>query len=87
MHITRVRGKKRSASSRLSPNRVIAKDVKSCTYCYYVRCTTLLVRVGGMPWPKIDANQYHIQFEFPDKGRAIKELVVCNDCIYCLLTC
>ncbi len=23
----------------LNPNRVIAKEVKSCTHCYYVRCT------------------------------------------------
>ena len=28
-------------------NRVIAKDVKSCTYCCYVKCATLIVRVGG----------------------------------------
>ena len=27
----------------LGPNRVIAKDVKSCTYCCYVRCATLIV--------------------------------------------
>ncbi len=25
------------------PNDVIAKDVKSCTYCYYVICATLIV--------------------------------------------
>ena len=31
----------------LSPNRVIAKDVKSCTYCCYIRCVTLIVCVGG----------------------------------------
>ncbi len=28
-------------------NRVIAKDVKSCTYCCYVRYAILIVRVGG----------------------------------------
>ena len=28
---------------------VVAKDVKSITYCCYVRCTILLVKVGGMP--------------------------------------
>ena len=33
--------------STLGPNRVRAKDVKSCTYCCYVRCTTLIVWVGG----------------------------------------
>ena len=31
---------------KLSPNRVIAKAVKSCTYyCCYVRCKSLMVRV------------------------------------------
>ncbi len=29
--------------SMLGPNRVLAKDVKSCTYCCYVRCATLIV--------------------------------------------
>ena len=29
-----------------------------------------------MPWPKTGANQYHAQFGLPDKGRAIKGLVV-----------
>ncbi len=29
--------------SMLGPNRVIAKDVKNCTYCCYVRCATLIV--------------------------------------------
>ena len=28
-------------------NQVITKDVKSCTYCCYVKCATLIVRVGG----------------------------------------
>ena len=27
----------------LGLNRVIAKDVKICTYCCYVRCVTLIV--------------------------------------------
>ena len=31
-----------------------------------------------MPWPKTGATQYHAQLELPDKGRAIKGLVVCN---------
>ncbi len=31
-----------------------------------------------MPWPKKGATQYHAQLGLPDKGRAIKELVVCN---------
>ena len=32
-----------------------------------------------MPWPQTGASQYHAQLGLPDKGRAIKELVVCND--------
>ena len=32
-----------------------------------------------MPWPPTDATQYHAQLGLPDKGRAIKVLVVCND--------
>ena len=30
-----------------------------------------------MPQPKTGATQYHSQLELPDKGRAIKQLVVC----------
>ena len=45
----------RSASARqwegvdsiFGQNYVMAKDVKSCTYCCYVRCVTLIVWVGG----------------------------------------
>ena len=32
-----------------------------------------------MPWPKTGATQYHAQLGLPDKGRAIKGLVICND--------
>ncbi len=31
----------------LDPKRGISKYDKRCTYCYYVRCVTLIVRVGG----------------------------------------
>ncbi len=31
-----------------------------------------------MPWPKTGATQYHAQLGLPDKGHAIKGLVVCN---------
>ncbi len=31
-----------------------------------------------MPWPQTGATQYHAQLGLPDKGYAIKELVVCN---------
>ena len=32
-----------------------------------------------MPWPQTGTTQYHAQLGLPDKGRAIKGLVVCND--------
>ena len=32
--------------SMLDPNCVIAEDVKSCTVCCYIKCVTLIVRVG-----------------------------------------
>ncbi len=60
----------------LSQNLVVAKDVKSCTYCYYVICTTLTIRVGGIPWPQTGATHYHAQLVLPDKVRAIKRLFV-----------
>ncbi len=60
----------------LGPNRVIVKDVKSYTYCCYVRCATLILRVGEIPWPKTGATQYHAQLGLQNKGRAIKEFVV-----------
>ncbi len=31
-----------------------------------------------MPWPKTSTTQYHAQLGLPDKGRTIKELVVCH---------
>ena len=30
-----------------------------------------------MPWPQTGATQYHAQLGLPDKGRAIKGLIVC----------
>ncbi len=32
-----------------------------------------------MPWPETSATQYHAQLGLPDKGRAIKGLVVFNN--------
>ena len=32
-----------------------------------------------MPWPQTGATQRHAQLGLPDKGRAIKGLVVCNN--------
>ena len=41
---------------------------------------TLIVSIEGMSWPQTGATQYHAaQLGHPDQGRAIKELVVCND--------
>ncbi len=57
---------------------VIAKYVKGGTYCCYVKCATLIVWVGGTPWPKQGTNQYHAQLGLPDKVCAIKGLVFCN---------
>ena len=31
-----------------------------------------------MPWPQTGATQFHVQLGLPDKGPAIKGLVVCN---------
>ena len=63
----------------LGPNIIIAKVIKRCTYCYYVRGATLINRVGGMPWPQTGDTQYHTQLGLPDKGQAIKGLVVCYE--------
>ena len=38
----------------------------------------LVVMLWGMPWPQTGATHYHAQLGLPDKGRAIKGLVVCN---------
>ncbi len=35
---------------------------------------------GEMPWPQTGTTQYHALLGLPDKGRAIKGLVVCNNC-------
>ena len=32
-----------------------------------------------MTWPKTGVTHYHVQLGLPDKGRAIKGLVVCRD--------
>ncbi len=60
------------------PTCVIAKDVKSYTYCCYVRYLSLIVRIGEMPWPILVATQYHAELRLPEEGSAIKRLVVFN---------
>ena len=51
-------------------------DLKNGSYSYYVRYGTQIVRKGEMNWPYSGATFYHAQLELPDKGRAIKGLVV-----------
>ncbi len=61
-HVSYQLGIGKVMGSMLGPNRVIAKDDKSCTYCCYV--------------PQTAATQLRL----PNKGRAIKVLlVICND--------
>ncbi len=52
----------------------MAKGVKSSTYCCYVICAILIVRVEEMPWPKTGASNFHAQLGLPDKSLAIKGL-------------
>ncbi len=58
----------------LDPNHIKAKDIRICTYYCYVKKVTLIVWLGGMPWPQTGATQYHAQLRLPDKDRAIKGL-------------
>ncbi len=86
-YLTRVRGITRNVPSQCwegdgidawSKHR-LAKYVKICTYWCYVGCATIIVRVRGMPWLQTGPTQYHTQLGLPDKGLAIKRLVVCNN--------
>ncbi len=52
------------------------KDVKNCSHCCSVRCAALIIKVGGMLWPKNGATYYKTYLGLPDKGNLIKELVV-----------
>ncbi len=60
-----------------SLHKVWAKDVKSCTNFCYVRCATLILSVGDIPWPQLGATHYHAQLGLQDKGRVIKKWAVC----------
>ena len=79
--LIRVRGMIRSANARrqegVCQNRVIAKDVKSCIYCCWVRCATSIVWVRGIFWPLTGTTNNFAQLGLPDKGLAIKGFVVC----------
>ena len=63
--------------SSASMRHVIAKDVKSSTYCCYVKWLTFIVRLGLMHWPQTGVTHYHAQLGLPDKVLAINGLVVC----------
>ncbi len=63
----------------LGPNRVIAKVVKNCNFCCYVRYATLIVWVEEISWPKTGTTQYHAQLGLSDKGCVINWLVDCNN--------
>ncbi len=54
---------------------VIAKDIQSCAYFFYVRCATLLVFLGVcLGTTHYDAHK----IGRPDRGHAKKGLVACN---------
>ena len=44
-------------------HQVLTKD----SYCCYCRCSTLTLRVGGIPWPKIGTIYYHTKLLFQTK--------------------
>ena len=44
-------------------------------YCC-VRYMTLIDKLEGMSWPQTGATHYHVHLGLPDKGHAIKGLVV-----------
>ncbi len=56
-------------SSILDLNCVIVKDVKSCSYCCYVRCATLIVM--EMPLANTCTTYYRLQLGLPDKCHTI----------------
>ncbi len=42
-------------------------------------CQLCDIKSRGMPWSQTGETQYHAQLGVPDKGRANKGLVHCND--------
>ena len=57
------------------PNSVITTDVKICSFCFYVSMRRV-VRIGEMPWQKIDRTYYFTQLRLSDKCFTIKRLFV-----------
>ncbi len=56
-------------------NCVIAKDLKSCTYCCY---DISMSRGNALALNRRNSKLCTAQFGLPDKGRAIKGLIVCK---------
>ena len=50
--------------------------LKNGSYYSYVRCAILIVRVGGMPWPKTGTTHYLTHLGLLDRGPATKVLLV-----------
>ncbi len=65
-HVAHLFGVGKEMGSMLGSHHVIAQDIKSCTYCFYVEWETLIVRVLGMAWSKTGVIQYHVQLGLPD---------------------
>ena len=63
--------------SMLGQNIVIAKDVRKLYLLLLCQMRDINNMSGGLPWSQTCATQYHAQLELPDKGCAIKGLVVC----------
>ncbi len=56
------------------------KTIQQCPISNAVKVIIILnYEQGGMPWPNTGATQYHAQLGLPDKDRAIKGLVLCNN--------
>ena len=60
----------------IGPNNVIAKDVQSCTFCCYVRCTKLS-RGNAFGLNRRNLLTFTV-LEYRDNGCAMKGLVVCS---------
>ena len=53
--------------------------VRGITHSVCPRRKINSMRGGGMTWTQTGATQYHAHLGLPDKGCAIKGLVVCNN--------
>ena len=53
-----------------------SKDLPTATMSDYIEYVIYSYYINSMPWPQTGATYYHAQLGLPDKGRAIKGLVV-----------